>query len=457
MQTWRIERITHNDVLVRPAHARQALAPFWRADERDRGFELSEKIGLFLANIDERLKDPELAKRLEAEYRLRPEAARALLRYVEAQRSATGTLPHRHRLVVEHVADPQGTDGRRQTILHTFWGGRVNRPFGMALQAAWRKRHGVPLELIHDDDCVVLTAPEPIRAEEVLDLVSAGEVEGLLREQLESTGFFGARFRAAAGCALLLPREGFRRRTPLWVSRQRAKELLEGVRRFEDFPILLETWRTCLADDLDLDNLRVVLDELRDGRIEVREATTAAPSPFAAGVSWKRTNELMYEDDTPSGGPSRLRQDLLHELVFAARLRPRIAPALADEFRRKLQRTYPGYAPRSASELLAWVVERVAIPVGEWGELLGAVGRDHGLDPGAILAELAGKVVALAWRAGEAPSVVCAVESVPRLVRALERGQDGFGFSSATLDGGPAGEAVAALASLRAHAGRGRG
>jgi ATP-dependent Lhr-like helicase len=457
VQTWRIERITHNDVLVRPAHARQALAPFWRADERDRGFELSERIGLFLAKIDESLKDPDLAKRLEAEYRLRPPAAGALLRYLEAQRSATGTLPHRHRLVVEHVADPQDKGDRSQTILHTFWGGRVNRPFAMALQAAWRKRHGVPLELIHDDDCVVLTAPGPVRADEVLSLVGAGDVEGLLRDQLESSGFFGARFRAAAGCALLLPREGFRRRTPLWVSRQHAKELLEGVRRFENFPILLEAWRTCLADELDLDNLRVVLDELRDGRIEVREVTTAAPSPFAAGVSWKRTNELMYEDDTPSGGRSRLRQDLLRELVFAARLRPRIAVALAEEFRRKLQRTHPGYAPRSTSELLAWVVERVVIPVDEWGELLAAVGRDHGLDPGEILADLAGKLVAVAWRAGAEASVVCAVESVPRIVRALERGEDEIVFTSAALDGAPAGEAVAALTSLRTRPAEGGG
>ena len=132
--------------------------------------------------------------------------------------------------------------------------------------------------------------------------------------------------------------------------------------------------------------------------------TTAAPSPFAAGVTWRRTNELMYEDDTPSGGGrSRCAQDLL------ARGRVRRAPAAADRrgarrgVRRKLQRTYPGYAPRSAAELLDWVVERVVLPVDEWRELLAAVERDHGLDPGAILAELAGKLVAVAWRAGAEP------------------------------------------------------
>jgi ATP-dependent Lhr-like helicase len=446
VQTWRIDRITHNDVLVRPAHARQAMAPFWRADERDRGFELAERMGLFLETADGAISEPLFGRRLEGEYALRPEASGALVHYLEAQKAATGALPHRHRLVVERVTDPQGKGERTQTIVHTFWGGRVNRPFAMALQAAWQKRHGVPLEVIHDDDCVVVSTPGPVRAEELLGLVGADDVEALLREQLESTGFFGARFRAAAGCALLLPREGFRRRTPLWLSRQRAKELLEAVRRFEDFPILLEAWRTCLRDDLDLDNLRRMLDELRDGRITVHEVVTAAPSPFAANASWKRTNALMYEDDTPPAGRSQLRPDLLRELVFASHLRPRIARSTVEAFERKLQRTYPGYSPRSATELLAWAVERVVIPVSEWRELLAAINRDHRVEPDELLAGLAGKLAAVAWRPEAEPGVVCAVESLPRILGALEIGPDKIVLSSAKLDGSRAEDAAATLA-----------
>lgn len=48
VQTWRIERITHNDVFVTPTRGAGAMAPFWRAEARDRGFELSGKIGEFL-------------------------------------------------------------------------------------------------------------------------------------------------------------------------------------------------------------------------------------------------------------------------------------------------------------------------------------------------------------------------------------------------------------------------
>jgi ATP-dependent Lhr-like helicase len=448
VQTWRIDRITHNDVLVRLAHARQAMAPFWRADERDRGFELAEKVGLFLETAEGALEDPLFRRRLEEECVLDAKAAAALLRYLEAQKAATGMLPHRHRLVAERVTDPQGKGERTETILHTFWGGRVNRPFAIALQAAWQRRHGVPLEVIHDDDCVVVSTPGPVRAEELLALVSAEDVEALLREQLETTGFFGARFRAAAGCALLLPREGFRRRTPLWLSRQRAKELLEAVRRFEDFPILLEAWRACLRDEFDLGNLRHLLDEVRDGRISVHEVSTAAPSPFAANASWKRTNTLMYEDDTPSAGRSQLRSDLLRELVFASHLRPRIPRSVLEPFQRKLQRLYPGYSPRSAVELFAWAVERVVIPLAEWRELLAAVTRDHGIEPGELLADLTGKLVAVSWFPESDPSVVCAVESLPRIVEALGRAREDIALTSPALDGATAGDARAALVAL---------
>ena len=50
------------------------------------------------------------------------------------------------------------------------------------------------------------------------------DLEPLLRASLEDSGFFGARFRMAASTALLLPRAGFDRRTPLWLTRQRAKK-----------------------------------------------------------------------------------------------------------------------------------------------------------------------------------------------------------------------------------------
>lgn len=66
VRTYRIAQITDADVLVRPATGPAGLAPFWRADERDRPFERAERVGRFLEAIEPRLGDSDLPERLAA-------------------------------------------------------------------------------------------------------------------------------------------------------------------------------------------------------------------------------------------------------------------------------------------------------------------------------------------------------------------------------------------------------
>ncbi len=426
-QSWRIMRITHNDVMVVPAHKTAAMAPFWRAEERARGFFLSDRVGSFLERAEAFLDAGEaeaLRRALCAEYCMEEGASVQLVELLERQRTVTERpLPHRHHLLIEHQAEDGSGEEHRRVIYHTLWGGRVNRPLAMALQVAWVRKYGTPLQIESENDCLMVELPHGFDAPDLLGLVRADNVEALLRDRLEQTGFFGARFRENAGRALLLPRSGFRRRVPLWLNRQRAKKLLESVSRYEDFPILLETWRTCLKDEFDLESLREVLDEIAREEIRVTETRTSAPSPFAANLIWKQTNRLMYEDDLPEGGASALRSDLLKELVFSSALRPQIPAELRERVQRKLHRTYPGYAPRSATEILDWVRERILLPQGEWRELLAAVDRDldpetDGVSATDLVAELGGKIVRLARPGAVEAAPVTAIESLPRLIAA---------------------------------------
>ena len=193
-------------------------------------------------------------------------AAEKLVEFLKTQKEDTGSdLPHRHHLVVEFVSSAPGGAPGNQIVIHTLWGGRVNRPFAMALHAAWEERFGHSLEAYSSNDCVVLHLPHDADGAEVFSLVKSGEVERLLRRRLEGTGFFGARFRECAGRALLLPRARFRERMPLWMSRLRSQKLLDAVMRYDDFPILLEAWRTCLEDEFDLKNLERMLNEVETG------------------------------------------------------------------------------------------------------------------------------------------------------------------------------------------------
>jgi ATP-dependent Lhr-like helicase len=459
-QSWRIRSITHNDVLVSPARRSAAMAPFWRAEERDRSFHLSAKIGRFLEQADGFLESPgggeKLARHLVEHYCLEPAAAAELVGLLERQRSATGCpLPHRRHLVLEEATGKSSREQRQQVILHTFWGGQVNRPFALALAVAAEEELGQPIAIEHDNDSLMMLLPQGVEARRLLVLVRPEGLERLLRLRLERTGFFGARFRESAGRALLLPRASFRRRTPLWLNRQRAKKLLKRVSSYEDFPVLVETWRTCLQDNFDLENLRRLLDELEGGEIGVSVAATASLSPFADHVVWKQTNRLMYEDDTPEGVTgSRLSQGLLQELVFSSQLRPRIPEDLVDGFERKLQRIHPGYAPRGARELVDWTIERLVLPEEEWRQLLAAIERDSGSE-GDEIESLPGEVAERILRVrlpATGTTLVCAVETLPRLRRALRLDPSGMELSSLSAGDAPPAGALAALEQLEAEA-----
>ncbi len=419
-QGWRIMKMDHQNVHVVPVETRIGMSPFWKAEERNRAFHISERIAAALEDWTGRLRDPGFAEDLSSRYGMEEGAARALVAFLARQREATGAdLPHRHLLLVEHTRDPSGKAEGANIILHTMWGGRVNRPFSLALSAAWEERWGERPEIYQGDDAILLFLAEDRPAAEIVTLVEAAGIERLLRRRLEGSGFFGARFRESAGRALLLPRASARRRTPLWLTRQRAKSLFSAVSGYDDFPLLLEAWRTCLRDEFDLDSLRMVLGELAAGEIRVAEVSTPVPSPFCDELLWKRTNNLMYQDDTPPGaGGTSLRGDLVREIALSTDLRPRLPAAVRQEFQLKAHRTAEGYAPRDARELLDWVKERVVLPREEWTALLAACQRDHGLVPALAEEALREKLVEAPLGPDGVPCVT-AREVLPRIERAL--------------------------------------
>ena len=419
-QLWRIETITHNDVEVSPVRAAQGILPFWRAEEQNRDFHLSERIGLFLEHAETRLDSPDFRDELKSVHVLDDAAAGQLIFFLKLQKESTGRqLPHRHHLLIEEIQDPAGQSDFKQVLLHTFWGGRVNRPFALALMQAWEEKERKHLTLIEDDDGLLLLLPKDMPSRHIFDLISPRSFEAGIRKKLEQSGFFGARFRENAERALLLPKPGFKRRMPLWVIRSRAKELLAAVHAYQDFPVLLETWRTCLKDEFDLENLKAVLEELQDGRIKVSETVTRNASPFSSRLVWKQTNKYMYEDDTPvlTGQPG-LRQDLIREILYSAALRPRIPADLIHILDEKLKRTASGYAPASPGELLDWIKDRIIMPEPEWNQLASSIRRDHDSNAAEWLGLEAKKLAWLSWPGVQYP-LLGSLESLRKILLAF--------------------------------------
>ncbi len=224
-QNWKIHQITHNDVIAALSDGTTEGAPFWIAEEINRDFHLAEKISLFLETADSNLQDSGFEKTLIHDYCMEETAARSLILFLRKQKKASGTgLPHRHNLLVEYTQFPGGDKNCSQVILHTLWGGKVNYPFALALSALWENTNRSELKILPHNDAIAIIPPYDFPVKEFLLSLRAEDIESLLRQKLERSGFFGARFRENAARALLLPRDSFDRRTPLWLNRMRSKK-----------------------------------------------------------------------------------------------------------------------------------------------------------------------------------------------------------------------------------------
>ncbi len=346
--TWRIEEIGRDRVIVTPAPGAPGAVPFWKGDGVGRPKQLGEAIGAF-----SRWAVDQPAQVLEREYDLDPRAAANLLELLAEQRAATGAIPSDTAIVVERFRDEIGD--WRLCVLSPY-GGRIHTAWGLALSAAIRTRLGLECDAIASDDGIVIHLPdtdEPPRAE--LALLEPDEVQEMIVGELSGSALFGARFRESAARALLIPRAMPGRRTPLWQQRLKAQSLLQVAQRHSQFPIVLETYRECLRDVLDLPGLRELLGRIHRREIAVVEVETPTASPFASSLLFDFLATHMYEGDAPSAerraAALSLDRDLLRELLGQEELRELIDPGALAQVQASLQGLTPGAAAAGADEL----------------------------------------------------------------------------------------------------------
>jgi ATP-dependent Lhr-like helicase len=352
--TWRIEEITRDRVIVTPAPGAPGAVPFWKGDSVGRPKELGQAIGAFSRWAVEQ--QPET---LERDYDLDERAARNLLAYLREQQAATRVLPSERTIVLERFRDEIG-DWR--LCLLSPYGGRVHAAWGLALSAQVRARYGLEADVIWSDDGIVMHLPDldgggldggedgqPAERVELESLASAAElvllepdeVEEAITAELATSALFGARFRENASRALLIPRAYPGKRTPLWQQRLKAQSLLEVARRYPDFPIVLETYRECLRDVLDLPGLQELLRAIHTREVSLVEVETQTASPFASSLLFDYVATYMYEGDTPNAerraAALSLDRQLLRELLGQEELRELIDPGALARLEDDLQ------------------------------------------------------------------------------------------------------------------------
>jgi ATP-dependent Lhr-like helicase len=407
-QVWRVIEITDNKVLVADAPGATPRMPFWRGDFPWRPFELGQRVGAFRRAMAERLtaarrqldltscralldqRDSaavaDLLTWLRQGYALDVNSAWAVIDYVAGQLDHAGVISSDRTILVELFED---TLGDPRLVVQSPFGGKVNGLWGLALASALRERLGVEVELESNDDGILFRFPDA-DTEIPLDLVTGmtpAEARERILQELPNSAVFGAQFRQNAARALMLPGAGKGKRTPFWLQRLRAKDLLQIVRKLPDFPIVAETYRDCLEEVMDLPHLEQVLTGIQQGTIRVEVLESFTPSPVAQSLLWDLIAFYMYEWDTPKAERQLqtlainrdLLQDLLQDVNLADLLKPEAVAAIRDQ----LQRTAPTAQARTCEELAALFQELGDLATSE-------IAQRTTVDPAGWIGQLAG-------------------------------------------------------------------
>jgi ATP-dependent helicase Lhr and Lhr-like helicase len=307
--SWKVRRVEAGVVRVEDAHGAPPSIPFWNGEGLGRTIELSREVCAVRRAIDER-DDAAALEWLERECGLDRAGAEQAVAYVRAGKAILGVVPTDDTIVAERFFDE---GGGMQLILHTPFGARVNRAWGLALRKKFCRSFNLELQAAATDNGFVLSLSDqhafPLEA--VFEFVKSASAEATLTQALLPAPMFAARWRWNAARALAILRFSGGRKTPPQILRMRADDLLAAVFpdqaacpenltgpiRIPDHVLVRETIGNCLREAMDLDGLLYVLGGVESGSVRTHAIDTPEPSPFCHEIL--NANPYAYLDDAP--------------------------------------------------------------------------------------------------------------------------------------------------------------
>ncbi|MBI2376155.1 MAG: DEAD/DEAH box helicase [Deltaproteobacteria bacterium] len=311
--SWRIRRIEKGTVRVEDAHGAAPTVPFWNGEAPARTRDLSLEVGQLRRELDVRIGHdgpPAAAAWLASTVGMSMEAATQLVEYLVEAKRVLGAIPTHETIVAERFFDEAGG---MQLVVHSPFGGRINRAFGLALRKRFCRTFDLELQAAATDDGFVISLGEKhsFPLESVFEMVRRESAEDTLTQAALATPYFGTRWRWNLVRSLMLLRQRGGKRVPPQVLRMRSEDLLGAV--FPDqvacgenlsgpievphHPLVAETLRDCLTEVFDLAGLEEVLEALREGRI--RAVAIDTPEPSALSHEILNANPYAFLDDAP--------------------------------------------------------------------------------------------------------------------------------------------------------------
>jgi ATP-dependent helicase Lhr and Lhr-like helicase len=123
-----------------------------------------------------------------------PAAAEQLVEYLAAGHAALGSLPTQDNIVLERFFDEAGG---MQLIVHSPYGSRINRAWGLALRKRFCRKFNFELQAAATEDNIVisLTQAHSFALEEVARYLHSNSVRTVLTQALLDSPMFTTRWR----------------------------------------------------------------------------------------------------------------------------------------------------------------------------------------------------------------------------------------------------------------------
>jgi ATP-dependent Lhr-like helicase len=322
--SWRIRRVsTAGRVIVEDAHGAAPSIPFWRGEAPGRTAELSEQVSHVRETVsalaaaaapgDAAKKAPTVDAAISwliAECGLDRAGAEQLVDHLVVGRAVLGAVPTTKTVIAERFFDE---GGGMQLVIHTPFGARINKAWGLALRKRFCRTFNFELQAAATDNGINISLAEQhsFPLADVFAYLRPPTVKGVLEQAALASPIFGTRWRWDAGRALALLRFRGGKKLPIHLLRLQSDDLLaavfpdvaacqetmEGDIQIPDHPLVREVMKDVLTEAMDLDGLIGILDAIGSGQIRTVAVDTPVPSVFSHEIL--NANPYAYLDDAP--------------------------------------------------------------------------------------------------------------------------------------------------------------
>ena len=345
--SWRVLRVEQGKVRVEDAHGQPPSIPFWLGEAPARTHELSVSVARLREEVANRIdvrtpcvsggrsadpptsggndEDPpanaggsdksvnldQAIKYLTEDVGISRAAAEQIVEYLAGAKIVLGVMPSQDNLVLERFFDDSGS---MQLVLHSPFGSRLNRAWGLALRKRFCRKFNFELQAAATEDAIVLSLgpTHSFPLDEVFHYLNSKTVRQLLCQALLDAPMWNIRWRWNVTRSLAVLRRRGGKKIPAQLQRMDAEDLLTaifpdqlacqenlggGEREIPVHPLVDQTVKDCLEEAMDIDGLEQLLTAIERNEKNLFARDVIEASPLAQEILNARP--YAYLDDAP--------------------------------------------------------------------------------------------------------------------------------------------------------------